>query len=74
MTVHNILEPQPDYLDAALVTTFQIHIEEGPGDILVFLPGTNTLTMILGTDIPKRAGRDRDTKETHKRLRNDVGS
>jgi len=50
VTVHNILEPQPDYLDAALVTTFQIHIEEGPGDILVFLPGTNTLTMILGTD------------------------
>ncbi|CAG8626402.1 478_t:CDS:2 [Paraglomus occultum] len=39
VTVHNILEPQPDYLDAALVTTFQIHIEEEPGDILVFLPG-----------------------------------
>lgn len=32
-------EPQPDVLDAALVTTLQIHREEPPGDILVFLTG-----------------------------------
>ncbi|XP_061347272.1 pre-mRNA-splicing factor ATP-dependent RNA helicase DEAH10 isoform X2 [Gastrolobium bilobum] len=30
---------EPDYLDAALITTFQIHLEEDPGDILVFLTG-----------------------------------
>ncbi|GAB2213965.1 hypothetical protein Droror1_Dr00018294 [Drosera rotundifolia] len=31
--------PQTDYVDAAIVTIFQIHLEEGPGDILVFLTG-----------------------------------
>uniref|UniRef100_A0A0D6QVP3 RNA helicase n=1 Tax=Araucaria cunninghamii TaxID=56994 RepID=A0A0D6QVP3_ARACU len=30
---------EPDYLDAALVTAFQIHMEEASGDILVFLTG-----------------------------------
>ncbi|CAL5051520.1 unnamed protein product [Urochloa decumbens] len=32
-------QPEPDYLDATLVTIFQIHLEEGPGDILAFLTG-----------------------------------
>lgn len=32
-------EPETDYLDAALVTTMQIHLTEPPGDILVFLTG-----------------------------------
>ncbi|KAF5939492.1 hypothetical protein HYC85_023751 [Camellia sinensis] len=31
--------PETDYLDATLITLFQIHLEEGPGDILVFLTG-----------------------------------
>ncbi|GFZ10921.1 RNA helicase family protein [Actinidia rufa] len=31
--------PETDYVDAALITIFQIHLEEGPGDILVFLTG-----------------------------------
>ncbi|KAJ9671030.1 hypothetical protein PVL29_027151 [Vitis rotundifolia] len=26
---------EPDYVDAALITIFQIHLEEGPGGILV---------------------------------------
>lgn len=30
---------EPDYLDASLVTVIQIHMEEAPGDILVFLTG-----------------------------------
>ncbi|XP_058108764.1 pre-mRNA-splicing factor ATP-dependent RNA helicase DEAH10 [Magnolia sinica] len=30
---------EPDCLDAALITIFQIHLEESPGDILVFLTG-----------------------------------
>nr|GLL24778.1 pre-mRNA-splicing factor ATP-dependent RNA helicase DEAH10-like isoform X1 [Ipomoea trifida] len=33
------LKPETDYIDAALITIFQIHMEEGPGDILVFLTG-----------------------------------
>ena len=32
-------EPEPDYLDAALMTVMQIHLTEPPGDILVFLTG-----------------------------------
>ncbi|GAB2216353.1 hypothetical protein Droror1_Dr00024125 [Drosera rotundifolia] len=31
--------PQTDYVDAAIVTIFQVHLEDGPGDILVFLTG-----------------------------------
>ncbi|KAL7237472.1 hypothetical protein ACSBR2_003717 [Camellia fascicularis] len=30
---------ETDCIDAALITIFQIHLEEGPGDILVFLTG-----------------------------------
>ncbi|KAG0660097.1 DEAH-box ATP-dependent RNA helicase prp22 [Rhodotorula mucilaginosa] len=32
-------EPEPDYLDAALITVMQIHLSEPPGDILLFLTG-----------------------------------
>jgi ATP-dependent RNA helicase DHX8/PRP22 len=32
-------QPEPDYLDAALVTVMQIHLNEPPGDILLFLTG-----------------------------------
>jgi pre-mRNA-splicing factor ATP-dependent RNA helicase DHX15/PRP43 len=32
-------EPQPDYVDAALLACLQIHAEEPIGDVLVFLPG-----------------------------------
>lgn len=32
-------EPEPDYLDAALITVMQIHLSEPTGDILVFLTG-----------------------------------
>lgn len=31
--------PQDSYLDAALTTVLQLHAEEQPGDILVFLTG-----------------------------------
>ena len=31
--------PEEDYLDAALVTVLQLHAEEPPGDVLVFLTG-----------------------------------
>lgn len=32
-------EPEPDYLDASLMTVMQIHLSEPQGDILVFLTG-----------------------------------
>ncbi|KAJ1433083.1 P-loop containing nucleoside triphosphate hydrolase [Sesbania bispinosa] len=37
---------EPDYLDAALITIFQIHLEEGPGDILVFLTGQEEIESV----------------------------
>lgn len=30
---------QVDYVDAALRSFFQIHTDEPPGDVLIFLPG-----------------------------------
>jgi len=32
-------EAEQDYLDAALITVMQIHLSQGPGDILIFLTG-----------------------------------
>ena len=32
-------QPEPDYLDASLMCVMQIHMDEPPGDILVFLTG-----------------------------------
>ncbi|KAI0304540.1 P-loop containing nucleoside triphosphate hydrolase protein [Multifurca ochricompacta] len=34
---------QNDYLDAALRTFFQIHVDRPPGDVLVFLPGQDDI-------------------------------
>ncbi|KAA8532891.1 hypothetical protein F0562_032992 [Nyssa sinensis] len=38
--------PESDYLDAALITIFQIHLEELPGDILVFLTGQEEIESV----------------------------
>lgn len=32
-------DPETDYLDASLLCIMQIHLEEPPGDILLFLTG-----------------------------------
>lgn len=39
-------EPETDYLDASLITVMQIHLTEPPGDILLFLTGQVSLTLI----------------------------
>src|SRR5690242_16270687 len=44
VTILHSTEPQSDYLDAAVVATFQIHMEQPPGDILVFLTGSSPPT------------------------------
>ncbi|KAJ6825484.1 pre-mRNA-splicing factor ATP-dependent RNA helicase DEAH10 [Iris pallida] len=38
--------PEPDYLEATLITIFQIHLEEGPGDILAFLTGQEEIESV----------------------------
>ncbi|KAH9282818.1 ATP-dependent RNA helicase DHX8 [Echinococcus granulosus] len=57
------LEPESDYLDAALNTVMQIHLTEPPGDILVFLTGQEEIDSAceilydrmkaLGPDVPE---------------------
>ncbi|KAK0195247.1 ATP-dependent RNA helicase Prh1 [Armillaria mellea] len=37
--IYHSATDQMDYLDAALRTFFQIHMDQPPGDVLVFLPG-----------------------------------
>ncbi|WOL13823.1 pre-mRNA-splicing factor ATP-dependent RNA helicase DEAH10 [Canna indica] len=39
-------QPEPDYLDATLITIFQIHLEEGSGDILAFLTGQEEIESV----------------------------
>lgn len=39
-------QPETDYVDATLITIFQIHLDEGPGDILVFLTGQEEIESI----------------------------
>jgi ATP-dependent RNA helicase DHX8/PRP22 len=56
-------EPEEDYLDAALLTVLQIHINEPAGDILVFLTGQEEIDTAcqilyeriknLGPDLPE---------------------
>ncbi|KAL7187088.1 hypothetical protein ACSBR1_037206 [Camellia fascicularis] len=38
--------PETDCIDATLITIFQIHLEEGPGDILVFLIGQEEIEYV----------------------------
>ncbi|XWS64175.1 hypothetical protein CRYUN_Cryun06bG0163900 [Craigia yunnanensis] len=40
------VDPQTDYLDSAIITIFQIHLEEAPGDILVFLTGQEEIESV----------------------------
>ncbi|XP_042405159.1 pre-mRNA-splicing factor ATP-dependent RNA helicase DEAH10-like [Zingiber officinale] len=39
-------QPEPDYLDATLITIFQIHLEETAGDILAFLTGQDEIESV----------------------------
>ncbi|KAF9962706.1 putative ATP-dependent RNA helicase dhr2 [Mortierella alpina] len=59
----NTVEPQADYVDAALVTAFQIHQEEAPGDILIFLTGQEEIESLeklieeYAVDLPASVGK-----------------
>ncbi|CAK5269876.1 unnamed protein product [Mycena citricolor] len=37
--VYHAAQSQTDYVEAASRTFFQIHVDQGPGDVLIFLPG-----------------------------------
>jgi pre-mRNA-splicing factor ATP-dependent RNA helicase DHX16 len=44
--IHYTEEPEANYLDAAVVTTLQIHATQSPGDILVFLTGQEEIETV----------------------------
>ncbi|KAK2710309.1 ATP-dependent RNA helicase DHX8-like [Artemia franciscana] len=56
-------EPETDYLDASLITVMQIHLNEPPGDVLLFLTGQEEIDTAceilfermksLGPDVPE---------------------
>ncbi|KAL0094270.1 P-loop containing nucleoside triphosphate hydrolase protein [Phycomyces blakesleeanus] len=56
-------EPQSDFLDSALVTIFQIHVKNPPGDILVFLPGQDAIET-LTTLVTEYASQLRPTQQS----------
>lgn len=37
---------EPDYVEATLTTIFQVHLEEGPGDVLAFLTGQEEIESV----------------------------
>lgn len=39
MKIYHTAVSQPDYVDAAMRTFWQIHMDQPPGDVLIFLPG-----------------------------------
>ena len=39
VAIHYTKAPEANYMEASVVTALQIHLTEGPGDILVFFPG-----------------------------------
>lgn len=53
------IEPQKDYIDSALTTILQIHLEHPKGDVLVFLTGqediesVQTLLESYSTQLPQ---------------------
>ena len=46
VTIYHTAASQPDYVDAALRTFFQIHTDQPPGDVLIFLPGQEDITSL----------------------------
>lgn len=41
--IYHTPQPEANYLSAAVTTVFQIHLTQGPGDILVFLTGQDEI-------------------------------
>jgi hypothetical protein len=44
--VHYLLQPCADYVQAAVETVVDIHREDVPGDVLVFLTGDHTISLV----------------------------
>ncbi|KAH8825590.1 P-loop containing nucleoside triphosphate hydrolase protein [Flagelloscypha sp. PMI_526] len=49
VTILHSASPQHDYVQAAMRTFFQIHLERPPGDVLIFLPGQEDIEDLEGS-------------------------
>lgn len=62
-------EPEQDYLDGALVTILQTHLDQQPGDILVFLTGREeieALEKLLIRKLPLMPEEAQQVRQAHK--------
>eukprot|EP01128_Nolandella_sp_AFSM9_P010324 TRINITY_DN710_c0_g1_i1.p1 TRINITY_DN710_c0_g1~~TRINITY_DN710_c0_g1_i1.p1 ORF type:complete len:1005 (+),score=215.59 TRINITY_DN710_c0_g1_i1:41-3055(+) len=55
--------PEADYIEAAIVTTLQIHITQPPGDILIFLTGQDEVETCADALVAKTRGLGNKIKE-----------
>ena len=61
VTVYYTKTSQPDYIDGALRTFFQIHTDRSAGDVLIFLPGQEDIEsleksiQLYASQLPKDA-------------------
>ncbi|KAJ3053474.1 hypothetical protein HK097_004188 [Rhizophlyctis rosea] len=53
--IHYLQEPSSDYLEKTFETIFQIHQNEGPGDILVFLTGREEIDTVVSLILERAA-------------------
>ncbi|KZT64270.1 P-loop containing nucleoside triphosphate hydrolase protein [Daedalea quercina L-15889] len=60
VTIYHTTVSQPDYVEAAMRTFWQIHMDQPPGDVLIFLPGQED---IEGVDRSIKLFADRSPRE-----------
>lgn len=61
--MHYLLEPAPDYVKAAVTTVCELHREDVPGDVLVFLTGQEEVEAAV------KLLRDEASRLQHSRLK-----
>ncbi|CAG8720633.1 5181_t:CDS:2, partial [Scutellospora calospora] len=52
--IHYLKTPCSDYVETSIQTVFDIHVQQPPGDILVFLTGRDEIDFTVG-EILQRA-------------------
>ena len=56
--IYHTINSQPDYADAAVRTFFQIHVDQDPGDVLIFLPGDYSILCLRRRNLTNTQGQE----------------
>ena len=56
--IYHTAVSQADYVDTAMRTFFQIHTDQPPGDVLIFLPGISACCTVLLDTSQLRSGQE----------------